>query len=189
MPHAAHSRMPSASDPQRAAASPSCPAPASPAPARAGFTLLEMMIVVVVIGIIAMLATPKLAHFRDQSALSAARQQMAATSDAARAAAIQRGRPAYVRRVGSRLIAAVDTSTRGKAPSYMRVMVAGPLDTLFGVKLTGALPQDTAVWWDGRGFALPRPDSTVKFVVTNKAGRDSVCISKFGIILPRRCMP
>lgn len=165
------------------------PSAARAAGSPAGFTLLEMMIVVIAMAVIAALATPKISGFRSRAQLNSARQQMAATVDAARSAAIQRGRPAWVRRVGNRLIAEVDTAPRGVTAPVMRVMVAGPMDTLFNAVIDSPTPHDTAVRWDGRGFAMPRPAQTIRFVVTNKAGRDSVCISRVGIILPRRCLP
>jgi prepilin-type N-terminal cleavage/methylation domain-containing protein len=191
MPHAAHTLLArvapaTVGQPSRAAA----PPPRRRA-RRAGFTIAEMMVVMAVAAILALLAGPKIVGMRERASLNAARQQLAATVDAARSAAIQRGRRATVRRSGSRLIAEVDTAQRGQAPQMMQVMVAGPFDSIYHVRmqLTGGSATDTLVTWDGRGFLMPRRTTDAHFIVQNPAGRDSVCVSKIGVILPRRCMP
>lgn len=71
-----------------AISSPACPGAAR----RAGFTMIEILIVIGVAGILYMLMAPRIGETRAKSQLRAARQQLSAAFASARAAARQHGR-------------------------------------------------------------------------------------------------
>src|SRR5207245_10516574 len=58
---------------------------------RSGFTTIEMVIVVVLIGIIAMIGFPKISKTLDKTNVRSARDAVGTLAGTARAAAIQRG--------------------------------------------------------------------------------------------------
>ncbi len=68
--------------------------------ARRGFTLIEMMIVVSIVGITAGVAWPKFIETREQMAVESAAQRLVQDLGLARTEAIKRNRPMSLRRVG-----------------------------------------------------------------------------------------
>src|SRR5260370_13514757 len=63
---------------------------------RSGFTTIEMVIVVVLIGIIAMIGFPKISKTLDKTNVRSARDAVGTLAGTARAAALQRGCPAVL---------------------------------------------------------------------------------------------
>jgi hypothetical protein len=120
--------------------------------------------------------------------VQAARRELGATLEAARAASVQRGHPArfYVR--GDRVLAIADTAAPGAAVSGTLTVLA-PQDfyKAYGVRLSLGNNADTAIAFDARGFANPRIGHVAKIVVVGRSTRDSVCISSFGQALPADC--
>jgi prepilin-type N-terminal cleavage/methylation domain-containing protein len=157
---------------------------------RHGFSFAEVMIVIAVGGILMMLAGPKLRSYRDWSSVRAARQELTAAIDAARASAIQRGRTARVYVRGDSAVAVVDTGPPGLAATGSKIVLApSSFKREYGVQVLLGNPGDTAVVYDGRGFANPRIGRVAKYVVVLRTSRDSVCVSSLGNILPRGCAP
>jgi prepilin-type N-terminal cleavage/methylation domain-containing protein len=157
---------------------------------RRGFSFAETMIVVAVAGILTMLAGPRIRSFREQSAVRAARQELTATIEAARASALQRGRTSRVFVSGDSAVAVVDTGPPGLAATGSKVVLAPPsFRRTYGVQVTLGNPGDTAVIYDGRGVASPRLGRVAKYIVALRTSRDSVCVSSLGNILPRGCAP
>lgn len=154
----------------------------------AGFTLVELLICLVLVGVLAALAGPPMAGLRGAQAVRGARGEVIATIEAARAAAVQRGRRARVEVHGDRMRALVDDST---ASGYL-VVATADLREEYGAVLTTGVPADTLLYFDARGLANPRLGRTAaRYVVQAVAGssRDSVCVSNLGLLLPPGCVP
>lgn len=170
------------------------PRRSGPSSPRAGVTLVELLIVLVLLGTASALAAPKTMALLRSARTASARRQLAAAAEAARAGAIQRQRPATVQVVavkdkfgavtGATVTASVDT---GGAQPYVvsRQTLAVP-----------AAPRaagDTSVTYDARGLLTPRrtspPTPVIYLLGAAGGGRDSVCLSPYGHILPRDCAP
>lgn len=151
---------------------------------RAGFSLVELLTVFVLVAVLSMVVGPRLGAVRAGSAVRAARLELGAAVDAARAAAMQRGRPARVVVRGDRVTASVDTGAAGRM-----TLVDVPLDAEYGVTTAFGTPADTLVAFDGRGLASPRLGRVARIVVRYPAPivRDSICVSSLGQLLPRGC--
>jgi prepilin-type N-terminal cleavage/methylation domain-containing protein len=155
---------------------------------RPGYSLVELMIVLAIAGILMLVGAPRVRALRSASAVRAARLEVATVAEAARAAAIQRGRPARIAFRNNTLIATVDTSPPNAPLSAEMVTLAiQRLDVTYGVTLSHGAPADTVVAYDARGFANPRRAQDAKLYVARGGVRDSVCISVVGLILPRGC--
>ena len=148
---------------------------------RRGFTLVEMMMVVMLAGALMVVSVPKITKFTDRTELRAAKDHVATSLATARAAAIRRGTTAKFNTNGSSQIwvsildNGVETSLTNKTP----------LASQFKTTL---LPSTTSVTFDSRGFASGLNTLAV-FVVTRNGVRDSVCVSRVGAIMREKCVP
>ena len=66
-----------------------------------GFTLVETLIAIVLIGLALAIATPRISTFREQMELDAAAQQLAGDLGRARIEAIKRNAPVSLRKIGA----------------------------------------------------------------------------------------
>jgi prepilin-type N-terminal cleavage/methylation domain-containing protein len=155
---------------------------------RPAYTLVELLITVVLVGVLAGLAGPRVVAIRGGQALRGARGEVVATIEAARAAALQRGRPAWVARRDDTLVAATMDETVGT-----RVVVAtADLYALYGTTLRTAAPADDSVAFDGRGLISPRlARASARYLLQARGTpmRDSVCVTPAGLLLPPGCVP
>ena len=146
-----------------------------------GYTLTELLIVVVMVGALTLFALPKFSGLVERNKLEAAREELTAAIATARAAAVQKGRTATFMLSGNQMWVTV-VNTHGVGT--MTVVPAKSLMTLYSVSVAA---QDTTVTFDMRGFANPRLAGTSIFRLTKGARRDSVCITSAGQIMPRGC--
>jgi len=153
----------------------------------AGFTLVELLICLTLVGVLAALAGPPLAGLRGAQAVRGARGEVVATIEAARAAAVQRGRPARVVVRGNTMRALVDDGTT----AGFVVVATADLHKEYGVVVSTGVRADTLIYFDARGLANPRLGRDARYVVQSVAGpqRDSVCVSNLGLLLPPGCVP
>lgn len=157
---------------------------------RRGFTMVELLIVVIIVGLLAMLAGPKMTHYRDNTAVRSARQEVAAVIEAARAGAIQRGRSGKISVdvSTSTMRALVDTgAVFGATTGQYTIMATASFPQLYGVTLQIATAGDSSITFDPRGLASPRLGRVGRIRVVGRWSKDSVCVSSFGTILPRDC--
>lgn len=160
-----------------------------PAP-RAGFSVAELLVVIAIAGVMVAMAAPRARAFRESAGVRGARQELATAIEAARGAAIQRGRPARVRVRADSLLVTVDTGAPGAATSgTYRVLGPLRLDSEYVVRLVSAVEGDSVITFDARGLANPRLDHVARYVLRRGAHRDSLCVSRLGMILPRGCTP
>jgi len=141
-----------------------------------GFTMIELMIAVVVMGIITAIGAPKLAAIRDQASVRSATQQIGAYVATARAAAIRRGLRANFKTSGDTMW--VEIQQPG-APQVIAPRI--PLSETFNVAMTSTTD---SIVFDARGFAINLP-GTQTYVVSRSTASDSICVTRLGMISPK----
>jgi len=146
--------------------------------ARHGYTLIEMMTVLVIIGTVMMLSAPRLGRMRESSSVRSARTQAVAYLAQARAVALQRGRESRFVRNGDVISVTVDSS--GTQVTFARAM---DLQRSFGVSLGATRDQ---IAFDPRGFAVGNA-AIEKLRLTRGTLRDSICVTKLGKPVYRGC--
>ena len=144
--------------------------------ARRGFSIVELLVVLIVSGVVMRMAMPRFAAMRDRMSLRSAKQQMAAYLVSARAAAIRRSTTAVFSVQNSTI------SARVKRPDGTQSSLGGtvPLLSARGVTVSpgGGATADTIVY-DSRGMATT-PAHT--YVLTRNSKKDSICVSRLGLI-------
>jgi prepilin-type N-terminal cleavage/methylation domain-containing protein len=154
---------------------------------RRGFSLVELLIVVVMIGVLTLVAVPKVRIYRDRSNVNAARERIESMIAIARASAIHKSQYGVFHSSGNWLsVWTWDQPTN----SYQQQVSWHNLDTLYpgvAVQLGGA--GWSSLWYEPRGvtWSTLRPPSTVVFRIVGRTRTDSVCVSRHGQILPRGC--
>lgn len=154
---------------------------------RHGFSLLELLIVVAMMGILATLGLPKFRLVRDQNNVSGARARIESTVAAARAAAIHKGRLSLFAISGNLMSVWTQDPTTG---AWQQQIPWLNLNAVYpGVSIQIGGPGLTYVYFEPRGltWASSRPPSTLVFRVVGQTRKDSVCVSRMGQLLPRGC--
>jgi prepilin-type N-terminal cleavage/methylation domain-containing protein len=157
------------------------PRPPSLVGGAAGFTLVEFIIVVVILGVISTMAYPLIAGARASASLRAARVQFASSLATARAAAVRWGRPAQLKRTGNSIQVRADTSGTGV---FVALSPPVALDTQFGVTLSATVD---SIVFGPRGLATNLSSSGARFALVRGSIRDSVCLTRLGESAPRGC--
>jgi prepilin-type N-terminal cleavage/methylation domain-containing protein len=143
--------------------------------ARRGFTLPEMLIVIVMISLLSIVAIPRFAVANGKRHMQSAKMRVAAAAATARAAAIQKGMPVRFMIKSNRvtvIAAAKDTIT---------LISPVPLDTLYGVRVTSGITDSLVVNFSSRGFAALDAGTTI-MLKRNGVPADSVVITKTGMV-------
>jgi prepilin-type N-terminal cleavage/methylation domain-containing protein len=151
---------------------------------RNGFTVIELLIVLSVAAVIAVMAIPKLGAIRNRNDMRAAKEQVAIAMSTARAAAIQKGRRSQLHVSGNQVSVTVDTSSTGLRQTVLRPI---DLNSRFQVAVTVRSALDSVLVFDGRGFANTSSGGTARYVLTRNTMKDSVCVSRFGVIMKVGC--
>lgn len=146
--------------------------------ARRGFSIAELLVVLIVSGVVMRIAVPRFAAMRDRMSLRSAKQQMAAYLVTARAAAIRRSTTAVFSVQNSTITARV------KRPDGTQSSLGGavPLLSARGVAVSpgGSSTADT-IAYDSRGMAAGL-SATKVYVLTRNSKKDSICVSRLGLI-------
>jgi prepilin-type N-terminal cleavage/methylation domain-containing protein len=145
---------------------------------RVGFSLTEMLIVVVIIGLAGMIALPRLNVAFDRSSVGSAKSRLTALYGAARAVATSANQTAALRINGNQVY--VEASPRHKLPIGANTIdtIVRPTNfsTAYGVALSGGV---TSVRVASTGLGL---DSAL-VVFTKGYAMDTVIISRYGRVL------
>jgi type II secretory pathway pseudopilin PulG len=148
--------------------------------------MVEVLIVVVIAGVLAMLAVPKMRATIEKNDVRAVRQKIEVMVGTARAAGIHKGRQSAFWTSGNWVsVWTINPATNAWEPliPWEYLPSAYPKVSL---QLGGsAYP---AVWYDKRGIVLYRPATTMVFRVVHSSGiSDSLCVTRLGQVLPRSC--
>jgi len=149
----------------------------TPSPIRRGFTLPEILIVIVMVSLLALVAIPRFATANGKRQMESARMRVSAALATARAAAIQKGYPVRFQMSSNRVTVKRDTT------GATNIISPVPLDTLYKVSATAVGFTDPFdVVFSGRGFSNVGSTATIRL---SRSGvpDDSVVISKTGMVL------
>jgi len=153
---------------------------------RAGYSMIELLIVVVTLAVLFATVAPRVTTIRESSTLRAGRQQLASAFSAARAAALHKGRPSALIINGNEITVRVRS---GLTNSNVRVY--GPLrfDVSLGITLEqlGGAPDSVA--YNARGMLSNDVgfDQPLRYRLTYGTKSDTLCVSAAGLILPKGC--
>jgi len=146
----------------------------TPRPGRRGFTLPEILIVIVMISVLSIVAIPRFAVANGKRQMQSAKMRVATAAATARAAAIQKGQQVRFMIKSNRvtvIAAATDT---------IPLISPVPLDTLYKVIASG-FTDSLVVNFSARGFAALDNGTTITL---KRPGvpTDSVVITKTGMV-------
>jgi prepilin-type N-terminal cleavage/methylation domain-containing protein len=159
------------------------PPPASRSVFRPGYSLAEVIIVIVIIGIIAAMSLPKLNKMRDKTKVYAATERFTRSVFAARQAAIQRGKHAYFKSNANKIWVTVDTT--GTNADSVIVNTTLDMSVTYGVTVTPSTL--VTIDYDPRGMATQAAKQVFGFTHTSSGYVDSLCVSKLGNTIRDRC--
>ena len=152
-----------------------------------GFTLIELMIVLVVAGIVMAMGLPAFASYRSTLALKAARNQLNEDIRIARQFAVTRRAPVFVRfgtTNGTTDLTTytihVDANSDGIMNNNERVMKRTmPKNTR--IALASLAPVDT-LGFDISGILIPGETGGTLIIANSKSRYDTLCVSSAGIV-------
>ncbi len=149
-------------------------APHRPIPSRrdAGFSLVEMLVVVALLGVLALIALPRAKGAFEAASLRSARAATVATLNRARLTAIQRNRTARFRASGTQVwVQATPRLVAAAGSTWDTVGVVLDLNNQYGVTFT---PADAGISFDSRGIGLSSNSATT--ITFSKSGRTSTLV-------------
>lgn len=143
----------------------------TPTTSRPGFTLPEILIVIVMISLLSLVAIPRFASANGKRHMESARMRIAAGLATARQAAIQKGEPVHF------VIKANRVQVRPLAGTTDLISPV-PLDTLYNV--TTNVTDSLAIDFSARGFSTN--GGAVIRLRRSGVPDDSVVVSKTGMV-------
>ncbi|GAC1690645.1 MAG: hypothetical protein NVS9B3_09230 [Gemmatimonadaceae bacterium] len=143
-----------------------------------GFTLLELMIVVAVMGVLVMIGLPKLHAIQQRENMRSATTHMSSLIATAQAAAVRRGRPTALRVRSDSAWVTLDSNG-----TMLQLTVPVSFKTAYSATLQ---PVPDTIVFNSRGFPSLLA-GTAKLGITANGASDSVCVSRLGLTLGRGC--
>lgn len=143
---------------------------------RHGFSLIEMLIVLVVIGLTSLIALPKMNAAFTHSNIISAKSKLASLYSIARSTAVSSGQTAILRVNGNQVYVYARPRLKAGAGTVDTITQPSNLSTQFGVTLSGGVD---SVRISPNGLGL---DSAV-IILTKSSWLDTVIISRYGRVL------
>jgi prepilin-type N-terminal cleavage/methylation domain-containing protein len=143
---------------------------------RRGFTLVEILIVIVMISLIAIVAIPRFSTGNGRRNMESARMRISSALSTARQAAIQKGETVQFR------IKANQVRVFALSDTVRNLLSPAPLDTLYDVNASiGGSSAEFNVIFSARGFANV---GTTKTILLARSGvpNDSVMVLATGMV-------
>jgi prepilin-type N-terminal cleavage/methylation domain-containing protein len=141
--------------------------------ARFGFTLPEMLIVIVIISVLALVAIPRFATGNAKRHMESARMRVAAALATARQAAIQKGQPV-------RFKIAANTVTVTVKDSLTNLLSPVPVSTLYNVTFPN-VTDSLVIEYTARGFKVGSGTVNIK-LRRSGVSDDSVFVTSTGMV-------
>ena len=145
---------------------------------RNGFTMIEMLMVIVVVSLVALVTLPKFQDAMGQNTLHGTRSRVMSRFAAARAAAVTSGRVAYLHVHGNQLyVTAKPRRATAGTGTQDTITPVENLYTIYGVSMTPVGADSVRIDPNGVG-------GTAATVLLSKGSRvDTVHISKYGRVM------
>jgi prepilin-type N-terminal cleavage/methylation domain-containing protein len=150
---------------------------------RSGFTTIEMIIVVIIIGIIAALGFPRIRQALDKTNVRAARVDVTTFTAIARSAASQRGCRGVIHFVSGSNASVWVTACPRYSPGTGTVDTLASIDNLvarYNVTMTST---SDSLQFDPRGLSMDNVTTVVRFTGNVAANTDSVTINLIGKVV------
>ena len=141
---------------------------------RAGFTLPEMLIVIVLISLLAIVAIPRFATANGKRHMQSGRMRIGAALATARQAAIQKGQTVRFKISNNRVTVHVPSTS-------VQLLSPVPLDTLYSITVSN-VANPLIVDFSARGFANLSAQTVIRLSRPNTPD-DSVIVSSTGMVL------
>ncbi len=142
-----------------------------------GFTLIEMLMVFVIMGIVLSLASPKLSRAAGQMAVSNSRNEVSAMISLARALAIQNGRRAAFVQEGNVVRVELATGFGATTDTVTARDLASQHKVVLGPNAKLSIP------FDPRGFAIPNAKDESRIISISRDDFNGVvCVIGLGKI-------
>ena len=149
---------------------------------RTGVTFLELMVVVVIVGVIAMMGFPKIKDAIDKTNVRSARVAAGTVVAVARESGIKRGCRAVAHfdgTIGTMWVTVCPRMSTTGSGTVDTVTMVEKIEKLYSVDMTQTLD---SVQFDPRGLSLTNAQSIVRFTTTSGA-RDSILINSVGKVV------
>jgi len=147
---------------------------------RDGFTLIEMIIVVVMIGVIAVIGFPKIRLALDQTNVRSTRVFLSTAVATARAAAVQRGCRTAVHFASGSGTVWVTACSRANPALIDTIGGVANLASRYNVTLAAT---NDSIQFDPRGLSMANATTTVRITGATSYGTDSVLVNQLGRVV------
>lgn len=145
---------------------------------RSGFTLIEALIVVVVLGLMTIIAFPRMSAAMVRADLRSARTTMINLVATARAASVQGNRVTWIKRAGNSAYVGAAPRLDGAAGADT-VGLVHSLGTNYGVTLSGA----DSIQFDPRGFGSWTGGGSTTITLSRSSHSETITIDGLGRVI------
>jgi len=150
---------------------------------RSGFTTIEMLIVVVLIGVLGAIGFPKIRRALDKTNVRSARVFLGTAVATARAAAVQRGCRGVAHFTSGSSGQVWVTACPRQSPGAGTVDTIGPVEQLAGRYNVTLTASRDSIQFDPRGLSLDNAATMVRIVGTTSYGKDSLIVNTIGKVV------